>query len=212
MKKYSTIIWDFNGTIIDDVTAALGAVNDMLIRRNQNPIDLDTYYKSMGVPIWKFYERVFLPGTITPQEAIAEFDSGYEKHLSKNPLMEGIVEILSLFKSMGKHQIVVSASHVDKVKARLSELKVLDFFSDVLAHSDYNADSKTYLAREYFKSNNLDLYDAVVIGDSVFDFTMASELQCDCILTTQGHQSRREFSTVDAQIIDSLYELKNIIE
>lgn len=212
MKNYSTIIWDFNGTIIDDVYAALGAVNDMLTIRNQNTIDINTYYKAMDIPIWKFYERVFLPDTITPEEAIAEFDAGYEKHLSSKPLMEGIVDILETFRNMGKHQIVVSASHVDKVKARLSELGILDFFSEVLAHSDYNADSKTYLAREYFKTHNLDFADAVVIGDSVFDFTMASELQCDCILTTQGHQSRREFKSVDAHIIGSLYELKNIIE
>lgn len=211
MKNYSTIIWDFNGTIIDDVKASLDAVNDMLALRNQQAIDMDMYYKAIDIPIWKFYERVFIPGTITPGEAMIEYDTGYEKHLGDNPLMDGIVEILSTFQNQGKQQIVVSASHVDKVKSRLYSLNILHYFSDVLAHSDYNANSKTYLARQYFAENNLSFDDAVVIGDSVFDFTMASELGCDCILTTQGHQSRREFSSVDAHIIDSLYELKNII-
>ncbi len=212
MKKYSTIIWDFNGTIIDDVNASLEAVNDMLALRGQPAIDLDRYYKEIDIPIWKFYESVFLPGTITPEEAIAEYDSGYEKHLSPIPLMEGIVEVLNTFKEAGKHQIVVSASHVDKVKTRLDELGILAFFDEVLGHSDYNTGDKTYLATQYFINNNLNFSDAVVIGDSVFDYHMAAEVKCDCILTTRGHQSRREFSTTTARIIDSLYELKSIIE
>ena len=35
MKNYSLIIWDFNGTLLDDVGAALGSVNDMLARRGK---------------------------------------------------------------------------------------------------------------------------------------------------------------------------------
>lgn len=212
MKKYSTIIWDFNGTIIDDVNASLEAVNDMLLLRGQPTIDLDRYYKEINIPIWKFYESVFLHGTITPEEAIAEYDSGYEKHLPQKPLMEGIVDVLNTFKEAGKHQIVVSASHVDKVKCRLDELEILSYFEEVLGHSDYNAEDKTYLAKAYFKKNNLNFSDAVIIGDSVFDYRLASEVGCDCILTTRGHQSRREFAATNAFIIDSFSELNNIVE
>ena len=43
MKNYSLIIWDFNGTLLDDVGAALGSVNDMLARRSKKPITLDEY-------------------------------------------------------------------------------------------------------------------------------------------------------------------------
>ena len=35
MKNYSLIIWDFNGTLLDDVGAALSSVNDMLARRSK---------------------------------------------------------------------------------------------------------------------------------------------------------------------------------
>lgn len=212
MKKYSIVIWDFNGTIIDDVNASLGAVNDMLTLRNQATIDIDRYYKEIDIPIWKFYERVFLPDTITPEEAITEYDKGYEKHLAPSPLMEGVVDMLEYFKSKGKVQIVVSASNVDKVSARLKALCILSYFDDVLGHSDFNTGDKTCLAQEYFMKNNLSFFDAVIIGDSVFDYRLAEEVGCDCILTTKGHQSRREFSATDAQIIDSLYELRKFIE
>lgn len=212
MKNYSTILWDFNGTLIDDVHAALSAVNDMLLRRGQQPIDIDRYYREVDTPISRFYDRVFLPGTIDFSDAVVEFDSGYERYLQKDPVMHGAIEMLSYFKEQGKRQIIVSASNVDKIKGRLNDLGLLDYFDEVLARSDYNAGDKTYLAKQYFHENSIDPTAAVVIGDCVADWQMAQDLSCDCILNTKGHQSKREFAVTDAKVIDILTELKSIIE
>lgn len=212
MKKYTTIIWDFNGTLVDDVNAALGAVNDMLVRRNQPIITLDDYSRNVDIPIWKFYENVFVSGSITPEEAISEFDTGYEKYLEPYPVMENAVAVLDYFNSLEKTQLIVSASHIDKVTARLKDLKLYSYFTDVLAMSDYNCGDKTFLAQQYLSVNNISPEDVVVIGDCVADWQMAQALHCDCILNTKGHQCRRELSVTDAVIIDSLTELKNYIE
>ena len=211
MKRYKTIIWDFNGTIIDDVGASLGAVNDMLTKRLQPTIDLAQYQSAVDTPIWRFYETVFEDGTITPEEAVMEFDSGYEKHLQQNPLMEGIVDVLTHFRNLGICQVIVSASHVNKVKARLDDLGIADYFDAVLGRSDYMAEGKTYLAKAYFEEHNLSAAETIVIGDCVNDYDVAQSLGCDCILNTKGHQSRREFKGVSAQIIDLIPELKNLI-
>ncbi len=210
MKKYKAIIWDFNGTLIDDVKAALGAVNDMLLKRAQPKIDINKYYDAVDTPIWKFYQKVFVPDTITPEEAIAEFATGYEKHLSPNPLMNGAEDVLNYFKSMGMIQIVVSASHKSKVTEKLRTLGISHYFDTVLALSDYNAGDKTHLAQEYLKDNDIAPGDTLVIGDCVADFQMAASLSADCILTTKGHQSRREFAKTSATIIDELTEIINL--
>lgn len=211
MKKYSLVIWDFNGTLIDDVSAALGAVNDMLTKRTQPQINLSQYQSAVDIPIWRFYETVFIPGTITPEEAIAEFDTGYEKHLNPEPLMEGAKDILEHFKKYGLKQIVLSASHKDKVKARLGALNVIDYFDCILGRSDDNVGDKTYLAKQYFADNNINPSEVLVIGDCVNDFDVATSLGCDCVLCTKGHHSRLEMKNTTAKIIDSLFELKNLI-
>ncbi len=41
--KYKYVIWDWNGTLLDDVGAALASVNDMLALRGKEPIDLVRY-------------------------------------------------------------------------------------------------------------------------------------------------------------------------
>lgn len=212
MKKYSTIIWDFNGTLIDDVYAALGAVNDMLTKRNQPVITLDDYSKNVDIPIWKFYERVFIPGTITPDEAISEFATGYDKYIKSYPVMDGAVKILEHFRTLGKTQLIVSASHIDKVTAQLKNLNLYQYFTDILAMNDYNCTDKTFLAQQYLREKGISPESVVCIGDCIADWQMSKVLGCDCILNTKGHQIRRELSVTDAVIVDSLEEILSIIE
>lgn len=212
MKEYKVIIWDFNGTLIDDIHATLASVNDMLTRRNQDIIDFSTYSKTVDTPIWKFYEAVFIKGSITPEEAVKEFNEGYDKHLRENPLMEGAKEMLSFYQSLHKHQLIVSASNINKVRKSLGALGISEYFTEVLAMSDYNAGDKTFLAREYLEKNSISPSDAVVIGDCVFDFRMAQEIGADAILNTRGHQARTELSETGAPIIDDLAELKDFIK
>ncbi len=212
MKEYKTIIWDFNGTIIDDVRAALGAVNDMLLRRSQPLINLQQYRDAIDIPIWKFYLTVFDEGSITQEEAIREFDFGVDKHLQSNPLMIDADKVLAHFSGLDKRQIIVSSSHIDKVRKQLASLGVEEYFSQVLALTDYYAGDKTHLARRYMESHSLIPEETVVIGDCVADFRMAQELGCDCILNTMGHQSEEALEKTGAVIINSLAELKNIIK
>lgn len=212
MKDYKVIIWDFNGTLIDDVHAALDSVNDMLKRRNLPLIDMVQYASYVDTPIIKFYEHIFDDLYSMDFNKIAvEFNEGYEKHLPNNAVMANAEEVLEYFNSKGKLQTVISATHIDKVTNRLNEFCLAGYFDKILAHNNLIAEDKTHLAVNYFAEKGISPQEAVVIGDCVADFKMAEVLGCDCILTTQGHQSRKEFAETTAVVIDSLTELKNII-
>lgn len=212
MKEYKVIIWDFNGTLIDDIDAALASVNDMLIRRKLPTINLEQYASFIDTPIIKFYEHIFDDLYSMDFNVIAdEFNSGYEKHLRSHAVMPCAEDVLGYFNSLGKLQTVISATHIDKVNTRLSEFGLDGYFDKILAHDNLIAEDKTHLAVKYFHEKGIKPQEAVVIGDCVADFKMADALGCDCILTTQGHQSRKEFAVTTAYVIDSLEELKNLI-
>ena len=53
----TTVIWDWNGTLADDVRVALQSVNDILARRGREPITLEQYYSYIDTPIRRFYEN-----------------------------------------------------------------------------------------------------------------------------------------------------------
>lgn len=212
MKEYKVIIWDFNGTLIDDVKAALESVNDMLTRRNLPLINMEQYASYVDTPIIKFYEHIFDDlYSMDFGEIAIEFNEGYEKHLPERAVMANAEEVLEYFNKKGKLQTVISATHIDKVTNRLTEFGLTDYFDKILAHNNLIAEDKTHLAVKYFAEKGIRPSEAVVIGDCVADFKMAEAMGCDCILTTQGHQSRIEFAETTALVIDSLLELKNII-
>lgn len=212
MKEYKVIIWDFNGTLIDDVNAALSSVNDMLKRRNLPEITMQQYASYVDTPIIKFYEHIFDDlYSMDFGEIALEFNAGYDKHLPQKAVMANAEEVLEYFNSKGKLQTVISATHIDKVTKRLEEFGLSGYFDKILAHNNLIAEDKTHLAVKYFAEKQIKPEEAVVIGDCVADYKMAQAIGADCILTTQGHQSRVEFAQTSAIIIDSLSELKNYI-
>lgn len=212
MKEYKVIIWDFNGTLIDDVKAALESVNDMLRRRNLPLINMEQYASYVDTPIIKFYEHIFDDlYSMDFGEIAIEFNEGYEKHLPQRAVMADAEDVLEYFNFKGKLQTVISATHIDKVTNRLNEFGLSGYFDKILAHNNLIAEDKTHLAVKYFAEKGINPCEAVVIGDCVADFKMAEAIGCDCILTSQGHQSRKEFAETTATVIDSLSELKNLI-
>ena len=58
-KKYTHVIWDFNGTILDDVDLCIDCVNRMLRDRAMPSIPDRAYYRGiMGFPIEDYYRAL----------------------------------------------------------------------------------------------------------------------------------------------------------
>ena len=74
MLKYKYIIWDWNGTLLNDIGASLASVNDMLAARGREPIDIVYYKECISVPIIGFYEKVFDMEKEDLEQFYPEFD------------------------------------------------------------------------------------------------------------------------------------------
>lgn len=56
MKK--AIVWDWNGTLPNDVDLALELTNKMLDKRNVNQLTLEQYKNCCSFPIEDYYRRI----------------------------------------------------------------------------------------------------------------------------------------------------------
>ena len=57
--KYDCIVWDFNGTIMDDVQIGIESVNVLLKKRGLKTLDSREEYQSkFGFPIVDYYARL----------------------------------------------------------------------------------------------------------------------------------------------------------
>ena len=84
MPKYKYIIWDWNGTILDDLMLNLEVENTLLSRRGRKLISgIEEYHEKFQFPIIKFYEELdFDFENEKFEDYYLEFDSVGEKNNS----------------------------------------------------------------------------------------------------------------------------------
>ncbi len=204
--KYTHVIWDWNGTLLNDIGASLASVNDMLALRGREPIDIDYYRECIGVPIIKFYEKVFDMEKEDYSLIIKQYNEGYLRHLNACGLTDGAIELIEYFAKNGVKQAIVSSSNNEQLHENVKKYGVFDYFEAVLGAEDFYAGSKIERAENYLrKSGNADKI--LVIGDLEHDAEMAAELGADCVLLTSGHENRERLYSANAQVISCLNEV-----
>ena len=60
MEKYTHVIWDFNGTVLDDVRACINSMNALLAARGLPLLTEERYKKVFGFPVEEYYGRLGL--------------------------------------------------------------------------------------------------------------------------------------------------------
>lgn len=212
MPKYTHIIWDWNGTLLNDISASLASVNDMLDMRGMPHINIDFYKECIGVPIRKFYDRVFDMEKEDYSIIIKQYNEGYLRHLADCGLTDGAREAIERFKKCGMHQAVVSSSNNDQLCANIKKYGLDGSFDAVLGSADFYAGSKIERAKDYLAETGGESVKTLVIGDLEHDADMAKELGADCVLLTSGHEHILRLERAGVPLIDDLFELICYIE
>ncbi len=207
--KYTHIVWDWNGTLLNDIGASLASVNDMLAERGKPPIDVDFYKQCICTPIKGFYEKTFDMEKEDYSVIIKQYNDGYLYHLKDCGLTDGATEALEYFKNQGAKQIIVSSSNNEQLVCNVEKYGVKDYFDAVLGAGDYFAGSKIERARNYLEKNGAQKGKVLVVGDLIHDAEMASELSADCVLLTSGHEHPSRLRAAEVPLIDDLFVLIN---
>ena len=78
-SPYKHIIWDWNGTLLDDTWLCVEVLNGLLAKRNREPISKTTYRQNFGFPVIDFYNYLGFDTEIDSFEKISrEFIDNYE--------------------------------------------------------------------------------------------------------------------------------------
>ena len=211
MLKYKYIIWDWNGTLLNDIGASLASVNDMLAARGREPIDIVYYKECISVPIIGFYEKVFDMEKEDYSQIIKQYNEGYLHYLKDVGLTDGTIEALEYFKQNGAKQVVVSSSNNEQVLQNVKKYGILDYFDEILGSGDYFAGSKIERAKAYLYRNNARSSEILVIGDLEHDAEMADTLGADCILLTSGHEHPERLKNTKKPLADTLFQVLNMV-
>ncbi len=204
--KYTHILWDFNGTILDDVDAGIKSVNKLLYDRGLPLIDSrERYHEVFGFPIIDYYRRLGFDFEKEPYEVIAPiWVEQYLINVKESPIFDDIRKTVALFSEMGLKQTVLSATELEMLKKQLSFADCLELFDAVLGLDNIHAASKVSLAKKWREENPYAV--TLMIGDTVHDAEVAEKIGADCILIARGHQSRKTLEETGCPVYDDLDE------
>ena len=211
------IIWDWNGTILDDAGVCRQIANIMLAERGIPTLpDMDAYRAVFGFPIKSYYERMgyrFGPGD-EPYETVAdEFIVLYDELYRNAVLRPGIVPFLDRLNAAGYRQVLLSATRYDQLVAQVAAFgDVGDRFEQKLGLTDHYAFSKAALARAFIESQGIPRERALFIGDTDHDFEVSSAIGCPCVLLEGGHQSRARLQNTGVPVLRDLDALGKYLQ
>lgn len=209
-----TVIWDWNGTLLDDVTLNCDIMNRMLRKRGKPPVSsLEAYRQIFGFPIKRYYERAGFDFTKEDYETVAnEYMALYRHDSMACKLYPGVEKTLSKLRQDGVQQVILSASQKDCLTEQITHLGVGYFFDQVLALDHCLAHGKAELAEAWMEKNGLSGENLFFVGDTLHDYEVSRCLGAHCLLVAAGHQDKERLLICGCPVTDDIGETVQWIE
>ncbi len=205
IKKYKYIVWDWNGTLFNDVDLCLDIINNVLNKQGISSLSLEKYREIFGFPIMEYYLKAGLDFNKTSFEVLGkEFMDEYEARKHESEIFSNARYILAEISKLNKAQSVLSA-YPHNTLVEIIKLNKLDNYFDELAGLDnIYAASKTELGKKLVKRLQNPPEEIVLIGDTIHDYEVANEMGVDCILIAQGHQNKERLEKCGVRVAKDL--------
>jgi phosphoglycolate phosphatase len=208
IDRIGGIIWDWNGTLLNDTHLAVLIMNELLEKRRLPLLSISDYKEVFTFPVKDYYQKIGFDFDLEPFEVPAlEFIARYNERVNSCSLHPDSVRVLSHFQSVGIRQFVLSAMHQDALEECLDHQQISQFFEYVFGLDNHYAASKIENGHRLISKIELDAAELVLIGDTVHDFEVATELNCQCVLIANGHQSKEVLQATGVLVLDRLEQL-----
>jgi phosphoglycolate phosphatase len=205
--KYKHIIWDWNGTLLDDAWLCVEVLNSMLKCRRMKVTTLGQYQKEFDFPVFNYYVKLGFDFAKENFDNVAkEYIAAYNSQYRKCSLRSGISDFIKSLKAAGVSQSVLSASQQTYLSDALEKYELKHLFENVSGLDDYYAHGKVDAGRKLLKNLHVSGKDILLIGDTTHDFEVSRELGADCLLLAAGHQSRERLEACGAKVCNDLNE------
>ena len=214
--KYTTVIFDFDGTLLYTVKDLADATNYAISRRGYKTHSVDAITRMVGNGVNLLVARALPQGYDTPDyDAIMDdFRAYYAEHCFDNTRpYDGVAEMLRELKALG----VKMAIATNKYQAAAEELRQR-FFADTvpLIVGDLEGRQRKPAPDSVFEALRVlgaRAEDAVYVGDTEVDMQTAKNAGLPCISAAWGYRTREELVSLGAEVIaDSPAEIPGLIK
>ena len=205
-KKH--IIFDWNGTLVNDAGVFVDVLNAMLVPRKLSTINIKQYRNLFCFPIKKFYSELGVDVSKKGFHLLEkQFVKEYRLRMFDSLLFPGVINVLQKLISSGISLSILSASHQQILNQLIDHYHLRKYFLHVFGVNNFSADGKLVQGQKLIGCLNYNNNELVYVGDTDQDYFVAKKLKIHCVLVSCGHQSKARLKQASNTVIDSLDEL-----
>lgn len=206
------IIWDWNGTLLNDVQLCVSCMNEVLSKRNIPQLNVERYRDIFTFPVKEYYQKAGFNFQEEDFEIPAmEFIAHYYQRIPEAGLFSCVQDVLTSFRDKGLRQLVLSAMEHQQLINSLKSKGILGFFDKVSGLTDHYAHSKVALGQVLLADEIDQKEEMLLIGDTLHDLEVAKELGVDCVLVASGHQSKKRLVKETEWVYDNLLGVAELL-
>jgi len=199
------IIWDWNGTLLNDVDTSINAVNRLLSDARLPVLTRAAYLECFGFPMRDFYHRVGFPAEIPAGQWKSMVHIYHEIFNAGCPgIFPDARATLERLRDAGLSQFVLSALHQPLLLKTIHEYSVAPFFTRVCGADDLNGNSKLEKGRQLLRDIGLPPNEILLVGDTLHDAHVGLELGVQCALVSRGHQNATRLAAANVPVFPDL--------
>ncbi|MFJ8442846.1 HAD family hydrolase [Kitasatospora griseola] len=200
------VVWDWNGTLKDDLDDHVNALNATLRALGGPMVDRETYRAELTGPSRAFYNRL-LGREVTEQEWTAG-NAAFLAHLRAQPvrLRDGAVDMLTALHEAGLTQSLLAQCPSDTVMREAADAGVARFFTRIDGHTALSDDAVVSPLTAHLEALGLigRGHRVLLIGDTVADADAAFTNRLFTVIFSGGHQHPDWPANAGFPVVDSL--------
>ncbi len=212
INNYEYVIWDWNGTLFDDVALCVDIMNGILLKYNLPRISVEKYRSFFDFPVENYYKKLGFDFRKDSFEKLGiEFIEQYNRRRFESNLHKGAHELLKTFNKLGIQQFILSAREHNSLIDDLKYYNVFSYILDISGLDNHLAGGKLALGVKMMNKLDINPEKCLLIGDTKHDAEVAAGLKIDCILLAHGHHNFKQLSMMNVPVFDNFQELKEYI-
>lgn len=178
---FRNLIFDWSGTLVDDLPPVLDATNHVLKVYGKPPIDREEFRIRFRLPYREFYEEV-LP-EVPLEELEGHFRSAFSASKSPVTVLPHTLEKLQWCKRHGIRAFVLTSMDADAFYSQLEQFELGQYFEATYA----GVLDKRELITEILETHRLKPQQSAFVGDMVHDIETAKHAMITSVAVLTGY-------------------------
>jgi len=208
LKPYQHIIWDWNGTLLDDAPICVQVLNQVLAKYGKPATTLAKYRAAFGFPVEDYYRQLGFDFSVESYEAVADdYISLYHRRQFDCHLHDGVPDVLDRCQREGLSQSILSAYQHDLLTEVVSHFGLSAFFVRLAGRKDHFAAGKAAEGQRLIQDLGLKPSQVLLVGDTLHDHQVAQALGIDCLLIGAGHQDPSRLQACGSPLLGSIRQV-----